>query len=190
MLDGDDPVDEGFDDNEVVDEGSGDNEVIDLVEETWNANIHPKTREGYQGLNKLFLLWIYDEYRGAEADSTQQKQYKGLLHTECHDAFQKITATSDAVEQDAELSKTAKDKEMKRLGAELGAAALALVKRASKDFHPVSNLATMDVRMFVRFLHTRTPARKSKCKSKGQKYQSTARELEYEVRRAVIWIRK
>jgi hypothetical protein len=58
------------------------------------------------------------------------------------------------------------------LEVELTSAALALVKKASKDFHPVSNLATMDVRMFISFLHTRKPGRKSKSKRKGQKYLS------------------
>jgi hypothetical protein len=160
-------VDEDSDD-EVFD----DKEVIDLVEETWNANIDPKTREQYQGANKIFVLWIYDQYRAAEADSIKQKEYKGMLHTDSLDAFQKITAKKDAVEQDAELSKTAKVKEIKRLEAELSAAALALVKKASKDFHPVKNLAKMDVRMFISFLHTRKPVRKSKSKSKGKKYLS------------------
>lgn len=136
----DDNGDYGHEDVKLADEGA---EVIDLIEETWNANIDPKTREGYQGLNKLFVLWIYDQYQEAEADSILQKEYKGLLHTECLDAFQKITAKKDAVEQDTEHSKTAKAKELKGLGVELSAVALSLVKKASKDFHPVSNLATI-----------------------------------------------
>jgi hypothetical protein len=60
------------------------------------------------------------------------------------------------------LSTTAKDKEMKRLDGKLGASSLKLVEKASKGFHPVSNLVDMDVLVCVAFLLTVPPAKKSK----------------------------
>lgn len=69
-------------------------------------------------------------------------------------------------------STTAKDKELKRLDWKLGAESLKLVEKASKDFYPVRNIADMDVRVIVAFLLTLPPAKKSKSKSKGQKYLS------------------
>jgi hypothetical protein len=96
---------------DLVDDGAEDDEVIDLVvEDTWNANVDQKTREGYQALNKHFVLWVFDQYNSTEADSADQKPDERLLHKECLDALQKIAAKKNAVGQDATISKTAKDK--------------------------------------------------------------------------------
>jgi hypothetical protein len=61
------------------------------------------------------FLWILEQYRSAEADSTYQKLYAGMLHMDCLEAFQGVKATKHIAASDGTLSTTAKDKELKRL---------------------------------------------------------------------------
>jgi hypothetical protein len=65
------------------------------------------------------FLWMLEQYRLAEADSTYHKLYAGMLYMNCLEAFQGVKATKHTAASDGTVSTTAKYKELKRLDGKL-----------------------------------------------------------------------
>jgi hypothetical protein len=144
---GDDDSVDGMDEYEEADEA---------VQQVFDANIVPKTRDIYHRSMRRFSAWIFDQYR-----VTGQQKYRDLIHDDLYNVLH--TNSFDQYGANASLKA-------------LAACVKPILRKANPSFHPI-NLSLLRVNDFIKYLLSLTEKGKYLSKSGYGCHRSALKDL-------------